>query len=219
MPFGELTANNYFVMKKRKNYSFVVIALMTAVISFTGCKKDEMLVLSPTSQSLTKDAGSFSINVTSNTSWTASADQAWLTLGTISGEDNGVISVTYQENSTENSRSGNITVITEDGMVQVVSITQSGPSAPTNPLLGTWKYESIEGWYDQFLFNADMTGVYKYVSTDGSVSSLSFKYEYTASSFILTYDDGNIDTFGYTISGSEIEIKFPNGNTYIYFKI
>lgn len=191
---------------------------MAVVISFTGCKKEELLTLSPTSQSLTKDAGSFSINVTSNTSWTATADQTWLTVGTASGEDNGAISVTYQENTTESSRSGNITVTTKDGMVQIVSVTQSGPTAPSNPLVGTWKYQSNDGWYDQFLFNSDMSGVYKFVTSGGSVSNTDFDYEYTSSSFILTYASGNTETFTYSISGSDLEVTFPSGDTYIYFK-
>jgi len=104
----------------------VMIAFMVVAISFTGCKKEELLTLSPTSQSATKDAGSFSINVTSNTSWTAISNQTWCTVGTASGEDNGSISVSYTENATESARSATITVTTKDGMIQTVSVSQAG---------------------------------------------------------------------------------------------
>jgi len=110
---------------------------MIVAISFTGCKKEELLTLSPTSQSAIKDAGSFTINVTSNTSWTAVSDQAWCTVGTASGEDNGSISVSYTENATESARSATITVTTKDGLVQTASVSQAGIPPVTNPFVGS----------------------------------------------------------------------------------
>ncbi|MBN2662488.1 MAG: BACON domain-containing protein [Bacteroidales bacterium] len=187
-------------MKKKNFFSIVAVALMAVVISFTGCNKEELLTLSPTSQSLAKEAGSFSINVTSNTSWTATADQSWLTVGTASGEDNGAFSVTYQENTTESSRSGNITVTTKDGMVQIVSVLQSGPSTPSNPFIGAWRDDAWdfehENSYAKYTFNADN----------------SFQYNKFNGSTGVTRTD--IGTFSYNEGSKQLYLNIPNVGNY-----
>ncbi len=195
-----------------------MIAFMVVAISFTGCKKEELLTLSPTSQTLIKDAGSFTINVTSNTSWTVVADQSWCTVGTASGEDNGTITVTYQENATESSRSGNITVTTKDGMIQVVSVSQAGIPPVSNPLIGTWKRTGPSGDYELFVFNADMTGQNKYIDEYGEVEyNDSYTYEKTETSIIFHFPDTEPVAGTYVISGSELELTIYDVTT-VYSK-
>ncbi len=177
-----------FFMKIKNFSSIFAYAFLAVVISFTSCKKEELLTLSPTNQSITKDAGSFTINVTSNTSWTVTSNQSWMTVGTASGEDNGVITVTYQENATTSSRSGNITVTTKDGMVQVVTVAQAGIPPVTNPFVGSWKDAAYSNnSYELITFNADMTiQIFFYDGSDGTSSTDTGTYNYSETTKIIT---------------------------------
>lgn len=156
--------------------------------------------MSPTSQSATKDAGSFTINVTSNICWRVVADHSWCTVGTASGEDNGSISVNYTENTTESARSASITVTIKDGMVQTVSVSQAGIPAVNNPFVGAWKDAAYDnGSYVQYTFNANMTFIYFfYNGTDGTSETANGSCDYSETTYTLSLIvDGENDATSY----------------------
>jgi uncharacterized protein YjdB len=63
--------------------------------------------------------------ITSNTAWTVSSDEAWLTVSPTSGNDNGSISVTAAANTVTASRTAVITVSGTDVVAQTITITQA----------------------------------------------------------------------------------------------
>ncbi len=84
-----------------------------------------MLNVSPSSQNVSSAAGSTSFTVTSNTSWTVSESVAWLSVTPMSGSNNGVLTVNYNEN-TGTARSGQITVSATGVPDVTVTVNQSG---------------------------------------------------------------------------------------------
>ncbi len=65
------------------------------------------------------------VSVTSNRSWTVSADQTWITLSENSGSMNGVFLVAVSPNTSPSPRTGTITV-TAGAKVETISVTQDG---------------------------------------------------------------------------------------------
>ncbi|GAP71325.1 serine/threonine kinase [Candidatus Symbiothrix dinenymphae] len=124
---------------KTKNFisAFCLLLTMgTASAVFTSCGEDDpasapSLTLDKTSISVTKEAGTYSIAVTSNDAWTATSGAAWCTLSPTSGTSNGTITVNVTENTTTDSRSATITV-TSGSLTQQVTVTQAASAAPDN---------------------------------------------------------------------------------------
>jgi hypothetical protein len=81
------------------------------------------LSVSPTSLSFGSSAGTQSATVTSNVSWTVSADQSWITVSPASGSGNGTFGVSAAAN-TGASRSGTVTV-SGGGLTATIAVTQS----------------------------------------------------------------------------------------------
>jgi endoglucanase len=81
------------------------------------------LNVSVTSMPFGSGAGSQSSSITSNTSWTASDNQSWITVSPSSGSGNGTLTVSVTQN-TGASRSGTVTV-TGGGLTRTISVTQS----------------------------------------------------------------------------------------------
>ena len=89
------------------------------------------LDVTPSSYNFSSSAGSTSISVTSNVSWSASSNAtSWLTVSA-SGSNNGSFTINVTANSSTSSRSGVITVSGE-GKTATVSVTQDG-RIPTYP--------------------------------------------------------------------------------------
>ena len=180
-------------MRNTNFFRIFISAFVLIAVSLSSCKKDETLSLTPANNTLTKDAGSFTINVTSNASWTVISDQTWCVIGATSGEENGAITVSYQENTTETSRTASITVSTKDGLLKVVSISQAGIPPVANPFIGKWKYEPTgDGSYEEFTFGADMKyQLFEYDGSDGSslVDKGVYDYAERTSVLTLTFED------------------------------
>ena len=84
------------------------------------------LVVTPT-ESITyaKDGGSTMLNITSNSTWTISSNQSWLSVTTTSGVENSAVRITSEENSGGNRNA--LVTITASGLSPVlISITQTG---------------------------------------------------------------------------------------------
>ncbi|GEM_PF-304509 len=85
--------------------------------------------VTPTSASFTSSGGSKTLTVTSNQTWTASSDAAWLTLSETSGTGNATLSISAETNNATSSRSGIVT-FKAGSTSYTVSISQEG-AAPT----------------------------------------------------------------------------------------
>jgi hypothetical protein len=100
--------------------------------TFTKIQAPTTLSVSPTSLSFDADGGTKSFAVTSNTTWSVSDNQSWIS---VSGADNNgndsQVNVTVTSNSsTTSSRSGTVT-ISGDGLTRTVSVSQGRADPPT----------------------------------------------------------------------------------------
>ena len=88
------------------------------------------LSLGKSSDSYTADGGSGSASVTANTSWSATKNVSWITLGTSSGSGNGTLTYTVAANSSAESRTGTVTVTAGSGtmypVAKSITVTQEG---------------------------------------------------------------------------------------------
>jgi endo-1,4-beta-D-glucanase Y len=82
------------------------------------------LTVSPTTLSIGAAAAGSTITVTSNTSWTITDDQTWITTSAASGASNGSFTVNVTANAGSAGRNGVVT-ITGGGLTRTVSIAQS----------------------------------------------------------------------------------------------
>jgi len=73
--------------------------------------------------------GTAAFTITSNTSWTLSSDQSWLTVEPASGSDNGTITVTVEANTATTDRTATITVSGEGVTSQSIPLTQVAAAA------------------------------------------------------------------------------------------
>ncbi len=104
-----------------------MIAILSLAISFTGCKKEEpVLTVDASNQTVTKEAGNFTINVTSNTDWSASSSETWCKLEPSSGSLDGSIKVTYEANTESEERETTITITAEGVNSATITVTQAG---------------------------------------------------------------------------------------------
>ena len=95
------------------------------------------LSLSPSPVNASFDAGSTTINVNSNTSWTVTPDASntWCTVSTTSGNNNGSFAVNYTENTGTAARTATITVKTTDNAVtRMLVVNQSAPGGSANTI-------------------------------------------------------------------------------------
>ncbi len=84
------------------------------------------LTVSPASLSRPAAAGSGSISVTGNVSWTATDNRSWITVTPASGTGNGTITVNLTAHTGTAARNGTVTV-TGGGITRTVSISQAAP--------------------------------------------------------------------------------------------
>lgn len=90
----------------------------------TGGSSDYLSV-SPSSRSVSSEAGSTTFSVSSNVSWTVSDDASWLSVTPTSGSNDGTLTANFDENTTSSSRTGTITV-TGGGNTEKVTVVQEG---------------------------------------------------------------------------------------------
>jgi uncharacterized protein (TIGR02145 family) len=130
-------------MKKTFILMTAALALLTMAAS---CSKDEPnepeaptpeLSVAPASISATGTAGSYSITVTSNVAWTATAGADWLTLSPAAGEGNCTVAVNVAENASAAERTASITVTAGD-LSEKVAVTQPMATPPHAASTQTW---------------------------------------------------------------------------------
>jgi endo-1,4-beta-xylanase len=98
---------------------------MTWLKSFVSGSTTNTLTVSPPTLSVASAAGSSTVTVTSNTSWTVSDDQTWITTSATSGSNNGSFTVSVAANTGTTNRTGTVTVV-GGGITRTISVTQSG---------------------------------------------------------------------------------------------
>ena len=86
------------------------------------------LTVSPTSLSLASGASSGTVSVTSNTSWTVTDNQTWITVSPTSGSNNGSFTVSATANTATTARTGTVTVA-GGGITRTVAVTQAAATA------------------------------------------------------------------------------------------
>jgi len=97
---------------------------ITRTVTITQTGTATSLEVSPATISQTAAAGSANISVTSNcSSWTVSGAPAWATVSPTSGSNNGTITVSFQANTSAQSRSATLT-ISGCSITRTVTITQ-----------------------------------------------------------------------------------------------
>jgi len=127
---GTITANyteNTTSSQRIANITVTVSGIPPVIVTVTQNGTSTVLSVSPPVQNVSYSADSAIFQVTSNVSWTASSDAAWC-IPTPSGSGNGQLIAACQENTTQLSRTANITVSAQ-GIAPVVVevIQQSGP--------------------------------------------------------------------------------------------
>lgn len=114
------------------NFRHFLLLLMLAV--FAACSNDDdevpvvvepepELTVSPTSLQFAAEGGEEELEISSNTTWTASTDSDWISVSEGSSEGNSTITVTAAENEETETRSGIITFEAE-GISSEVQVTQ-----------------------------------------------------------------------------------------------
>ena len=84
------------------------------------------LNLSSTEMNFTSEASQGVIQVTSDTSWTATSSASWIMVRMSTGNNNGSILYSVAANTSSSSRCGTITVSTPEGSQRIQTITQMG---------------------------------------------------------------------------------------------
>lgn len=93
----------------------------------TNCTTGTTLSVSPATVNVAAAANSTgTFNVTSNTSWTVTDDQAWLSVNPTSGSNNASVTATAQQNTAASARSAIVTVAGTGVASQTVTVTQAG---------------------------------------------------------------------------------------------
>jgi Leucine-rich repeat (LRR) protein len=137
---------------------------LTQQVAVTQAAAGAALSLDKASIPATAEAGTYTIAVTSNSTWTAESNADWCTLADDSGNGNGTVTVNVTENSTVSTRTATITV-SSGTLTEQVAVTQAAASLTLSldkssiPAIAeagtytiavtsnsTWTAESNAGW-------------------------------------------------------------------------
>lgn len=104
---------------------FIWILLLGIVLSLlSSCEQPTMLSINQTALTFDNGGGNQSVAITANKMWTTSSNQGWLRVSPPSGEGSASISVSCEANTTYDSRTGTITIKSEE-LTQTISVTQA----------------------------------------------------------------------------------------------
>ncbi|MEQ9090193.1 MAG: cohesin domain-containing protein [Balneola sp.] len=157
--------------------------------TFTKIQAPTTLSVSPTSLSFDADGGTKSFAVTSNTTWSVSDNQSWIS---VSGADNNgndsQVNVTVTSNSsTTSSRSGTVT-ISGGGLTRTVSVSQQGEDILDIDLI----VQAIDHNPDNPV-QGDDVDIEVVLQNTGSTNSGSFKWKLLLNeSTVREYTEDNI---------------------------
>ncbi len=191
------------------------------------------LSVTPPNQNVTASAGNTSFTVTSNSAWTVSSDATWCTV-TLSGNGNGTITATYEQNILLAVRTANITVTVIGLTPVVVTVTQaSGASmlsvTPPNQNVSAaagntnftvtsnvnWQVSSDAAWCmvpPSGTGNGTLVATYTANTlTTSRIANLTFSGTGVASVVVAVTQSGTTPTLSVTPPNQNVTI--PAGNT------
>jgi hypothetical protein len=115
------------------NYSDIELHVLPGTGSaYTGIWRNfKILDISPPTTTIAATAGSVSITVNSNVTWTAGSSAAWATVDPTSGSGNSSVTVTANTNATNAPRTAKITFTSGSLTLKTVDITQAAASKIT----------------------------------------------------------------------------------------
>ncbi|MCL2737061.1 MAG: hypothetical protein FWD75_10635 [Propionibacteriaceae bacterium] len=121
-------------------YTTTVAPIETATLTVTqpgtSPAPSVSLTLDKTSWSLgSSSAGSTSVAVSSNRSWTASSNQSWVTVSPATGTNNGTVTLSAVANTTSTSRAAVVTFTTTGSPALSRTVAVSQPGASSGPTL------------------------------------------------------------------------------------
>lgn len=116
---------NITAQQRIANITVSVAGLSPVVVTVTQAGVAPTLLVTPNNRNVTTAAGSTNFSVASNTTWTAVSNSSWCTV-TNSGNGNGTIDATYEQNAALDPRVAVITV-TVNGLTPInVTVSQDG---------------------------------------------------------------------------------------------
>jgi len=164
----------------------LIRAFVSSLACVQNCNPNTSCSLSinPPAINLSENAATSSFSVSSNGSWTASANVSWITLNTLSGTGNGTVGFSINSNVQQSTRTGTISIIC-NGITSNVTVVQSGaPNAPScaqnDSLALVALYNSADGpnWSGAWNLNVPVSswsGVG--LNANGCVSSLNLQFK------------------------------------------
>jgi hypothetical protein len=157
----------------------------------------ETLSVSPVSNSVSSNAATYIVQVSSNTSWAFTSNVSWLPSSVIPRNGNVNVTINVASNNSSNSRNGVITFTTvNDGITATHQVTQSAPTLVYNTY--TVSFSSNLSLACSGSFN---TTVYSTAST------------FSSSSQLFIDNGGNTPVSGgYYSNGFEVLFVDSNGN-------
>lgn len=140
----ELSAEaNATITERTAIVTLKTTGLTDRTITVTQVAGDATLAVAPTTALFTQSAGSTSATITSNTDWTATSSQSWLTLSTSNGNGNAALTLTVTENTTDSPRTASITLKATGAADQTIAVTQIAASTSVEQLASTLPTLSI----------------------------------------------------------------------------
>lgn len=130
--FGSVEQQRIYMKNKFFLLAFCFVAMSLSVISCSSGSDDPepTLTVGTSSLSFTSEGESQSFSISSNTSWTITGNQSWLTVSPASGTGSQSVVVYAQSNQTTSPRTCILNIVTSDGSKrQSVSIEQQAATA------------------------------------------------------------------------------------------
>ena len=177
-------------------------------ISVTQAGFSYTLTVNPSSLSYTAEGESKTVTVTSNTTWSATSSESWLTISPASGSNNGTITAVAEANTTNSQRTAIITVSGENVESKTISVTQEGATTSINEetIAGISVYPNPTKGSFAINFNAIEGNVtYQLVNAKGAI---------VETREINATDNAQM-TFDYNIAAGVYFVRIiSNGNTW-----
>ncbi|MFR9506158.1 MAG: BACON domain-containing protein, partial [Rikenellaceae bacterium] len=114
---------------RSKTFSFKAGELTQTLKVTQSASIEPTLTLSVKTKSVSETAGSFNVNITSNSDWTTSNVPSWITLTPAQGSGDTAVKVTYTANTAYTQRSKSITFSVGD-LTQTLTVTQGATPEP-----------------------------------------------------------------------------------------
>jgi len=177
------------------------------------------LTVSPTSLTPTYSAGSSTITVSSNTTWTVTEGISWASVSATSGSGSGSFTLSYTANSSTSSRSGTV-VVSGSGLVCTITVTQAAgafiitSSAGTGGSISPSGSTTVSYGGSQAYTITPSTGyAISSVTVDGSSVGAVSSYTFSSVTATHTISASFIKTYTITSSAGTGGSISPSGTT------